>query len=90
MMYKYNFLLLMLQMPLKEYKKADQFIPEALNISYSTWKSWKYIKVGDPREVRPEQLMVISSFFECTVDDLIYKDENQHRDLREEFKTLDQ
>jgi len=88
-MYKYNFQMLLLQMPQARAKRADKFIPLSLNISYSTWKSWKYIKKNDAREVRPDQLMVISSFFECTIDDLIYQDEEQTRNLKEEFKNFE-
>jgi len=87
-MYKYNFNILLLQLTKEQYKKVDKIIPEVLNITYSTWKQWRYIKVSDSREIRPQQLMKISSMFKCTVDDLIYKDEDQTIDLKEEFKNL--
>ncbi len=87
MPYKYNILPKLRKLSVEDYEIAMIFFPEALGVSKSTWEKYIYIKQDDSRELRPEQLMVISSFFECSMEDLINKSlAKSPRNLKIEFE----
>ena len=87
MNYKYNFHYLLRQLSIENYEQAMQFFPHALSISKDTWRKYIYIKQSDGRELRPDQLRKIATFFDCSIDDLINKS-NTPRNLKEEFKNF--
>lgn len=88
-MYKYNFHYLLRQLSVEDYKISWVFLPQALNISKHTWKTWIYTKKEDSRNIPICALHKIATFFECSIDDL-YNTENNQSDLKksfEDFKT---
>lgn len=82
-MYKYRFLELLNKMPFCEKRRAMQELPELLNISETTWRRWVYLKNEYPTELPLFRLEQLSSFFQCTVEEL-------HTTARQEYNLADQ
>jgi hypothetical protein len=63
--YKYSILERMNKMPFHEHVLARFFLPNALGISYNTFREWMYIKADSSREISATAIIKLSNFFGC-------------------------
>ncbi len=57
-MFKYRINDFLLQLPVKDYRKAIKIIPKALNVSINTFSNYRNIKVEDEQDI-PHQKIVL-------------------------------
>lgn len=57
-MFKYRINDILLQLPVKDYRKALKVIPKALNVSSNTFSNYRNIKVTDHQDI-PHQKVIL-------------------------------
>ena len=57
-MFKYRINDILLQLPVKDYRKALKVIPKALNISSNTFSNYRNIKLNDNQDI-PHQKVIL-------------------------------
>ncbi|MFD2161424.1 hypothetical protein ACFSJU_03415 [Paradesertivirga mongoliensis] len=57
-MFKYRINDILLQLPMKDYRKALKVIPKAIDVSLNTFSNYRNIKLTDPQDI-PHQKVVL-------------------------------
>lgn len=57
-MYKYRINDILIQLPMKDYRKALKLIPKAINVSVNTFSNYRNIKLTDQQDI-PHQKVVL-------------------------------
>lgn len=67
---KYKLVDMLYQLPVHDYKKAMQYLPNALGVTPRTFKGWMFRKIGDQNDIPSEHLIRLAFFFEVQPHEL--------------------
>ena len=81
-MYKYRINELLLQLPMKDYRKALKIIPKALNVSVNTFLNYRNIKLADEQDIPHQKVVVLEKIFGLASGELA--------NFKSEYKSLKQ
>ena len=62
-MYKYRINELLMQLPMKDYRKALKIIPKALNVSLNTFSNYRNIKLNDEQDIPHQKVVLLEKMF---------------------------
>lgn len=62
-MFKYRINDILLQLPVKDYRKALKVIPKALNVSSNTFSNYRNIKLNDHQDIPHQKVILLERIF---------------------------
>ncbi|MBC8053589.1 MAG: hypothetical protein H7Y13_11050 [Sphingobacteriaceae bacterium] len=62
-MYKYRINDLLIQLPMKDYRKALKIIPQAINVSLNTFSNYRNIRLTDEQDIPHQKVVLLEKIF---------------------------
>ena len=81
-MYKYHINDILIQLPMKDYRKALKIIPKAINVSLNTFSNYRNIKLTDEQDIPHQKVVLLEKIFGLKPGQL--------ENFKQEYKSLKQ
>jgi hypothetical protein len=62
-MFKYCINDLLIQLPMKDYRKAIKILPKALNVSVNTFSNYRNIQITDEQDIPHQKVVLMEKMF---------------------------
>lgn len=81
-MFKYRINDFLIQLPMKDYRKAIKIIPKAIDVSLNTFSNYRNIKLSDDQDIPHQKVVLMERIFGLTPGEL--------ENFEPEYKSLKQ
>ena len=81
-MYKYRINDILIQLPMKDFRKALKIIPKAIGVSSNTFSNYRSIKLTDSQDIPHQKVVLLEKIFGLKPGQL--------ENFRQEYKLLKQ
>lgn len=81
-MYKYRINDCLLELPMKDYRKALKLIPKAIKVSNNTFSNYRNIKLNDEQDIPHQKVVLLEKIFELKPGEI--------ENFKPEYKSLKQ
>ena len=62
-MFKYCINDFLIELPMKDYRKAIKIIPRAINVSFNTFSNYRNIKISDEQDIPHQKVVLMEKIF---------------------------
>lgn len=62
-MFKYRINDFLIQLPMKDYRKAIKIIPKAIDVSLNTFSNYRNIKLSDDQDIPHQKVVLMERIF---------------------------
>lgn len=81
-MFKYRINDCLIQLPMKDYRKALKVLPKAINVSSNTFSNYRNIKLTDEQDIPHQKVVLLEKIFGLASGEL--------ENFESEYKSLQQ
>lgn len=81
-MFKYRINECLIQLPMKDYRKALKLLPKAINVSANTFSNYRNIKLTDEQDIPHQKVVLLEKIFGLASGEL--------ENFKSDYKSLQQ